>query len=291
MIPTAEEMIEAHRIYMVASGLSANTVTEALWLLHKTHTDLPAGLIEAFPDELTTWLANPTWSAQTRSTYRQHLRRFYMWATREEDPWMTYDPSTGLRRPTIPRRLPRPASDDQVATAIHRADMPYRLHCRLAAYQGLRCIEIARLGRDDVSEQTTYIHGKGDTHRLLPTHPLVWELIHDLPPGPVTRKVCGRPADAHWVSNATRQHLHRLGARISMHRLRHWYGTTVQRLYRDARVTQELLRHASPSSTAGYTLVAEASMREAMACLPDLTGLPDPAGSGATGHGGAPAEG
>lgn len=274
MEPTPDEMIAAHRDWMVAGGLSPATVESAVELLHRAHRELPAGLHQAFPEELAQWLATPGWSAQTRATYRQHLRRFYAWATDPADPWISYDPSTGLRRPRIPRRLPKPATDEQVRIAVHQTSMPWRLHCRLAAYQGLRCIEISRLRREHISAQSTRVWGKGDAYRDVPTHPLVWEIVEPLPRGPVAYRPDGGPVTAAWVSQSTRAHLHRRGVPISMHWLRHWYATVIQREYRDQRVTQTLLGHVSPASTAGYTLVAERSLREAVACLPDLSALP-----------------
>jgi integrase len=37
------------------------------------------------------------------------------------------------------------------------------------------------------------------------------------------------------------------------HNLRHWFGTEVYAACRDLRVTQEMMGHANPTTTAGYT--------------------------------------
>lgn len=272
VVPTPDKVIAAHLAWMTAAAFSPNTVAIATWVLHTVNKALhPHGLTGAYPEELTTWLARTDWTPATRAAYRAHLRRFYRWATSTEDPWLSYDPSIGLRRPTVRPGTPRPATNAQVRVAINRTPAPHRLHCRLAAYGGLRCIEIARLDRADVTETHLYVHGKGGVTKAVPTHPLVWEVVAGLPPGPVTVRPDGRPATATWVSHATAYQLRRLDLPISLHQLRHWYGTMVQRRYRDLRVTQEMLRHSSPVATAIYTQVTDESMREASECLPDLS--------------------
>lgn len=271
MIPTTQETIKAHLTHLRAQGLADNTIRDANRTLNAADAGLPNGLRSAYPHELTAWLANPAWSRQTRATYRQHLVRFYTWATRSEDPWLSYNPAAGLPRPQVRPGLPRPALDEQVHVAITTLDEPWRLHCILAAYEGLRCVEIARLLREQVSEQSVLVHGKGDRWAAVPTHPLVWSAVRDLPAGPLTRMTNGAPATAHWVSYSTRCKLRKAGLALSLHRFRHWFGTTIQHHYRDLRVTQTLLRHASPVSTAVYTEVADESRREAVGCLPDLT--------------------
>jgi site-specific recombinase XerD len=62
------------------------------------------------------------------------------------------------------------------------------------------------------------------------------------------------------------RNLHMHGVR--MHRFRHWFGTMIQRLYKDILVTQRLLGHASPATTAGYVLVAAEQTRAAVDLLP-----------------------
>jgi len=54
----------------------------------------------------------------------------------------------------------------------------------------------------------------------------------------------------------------------TLHRLRHWLGVTVQRNYRDPRVTQRVLGHASLSSTQIYTDATDEQQRAARATLP-----------------------
>lgn len=78
------------------------------------------------------------------------------------------------------------------------------------------------------------------------------------------------------------QYIRRLGKRLdidlSSHDLRHTYGTAVYRKTRDLRAVQELLGHASSSTTEGYTRIAEETKAAAAVATIDdepMTGEPD----------------
>lgn len=271
VFPTPDEMITAHLKWMEAGGFSDRSIGDAGRFLRWADKRLPAGILSN-SEEWTELFAGQGWSAQSKATYRGHARRFFQWATDPDDPWIDSDPTTRLRRPKVRRGIPRPATDDQVRAAITRTGQPFRLHCRLAAYAGLRCIEVARLQRDDLDEREIRVYGKGDKPAVLPMHPLIWEMVADMPPGPVSVRPTAEPNSAHWVSCATSFHLQqRHGVATTMHRLRAWYITMIQRTYKDATVTQRLARHESLETTQGYVLVADQAVRDAVAGLPDLT--------------------
>jgi integrase/recombinase XerD len=61
--------------------------------------------------------------------------------------------------------------------------------------------------------------------------------------------------------------LRAVGSNATAHQLRHSFGTAVLRSSHDLRVTQELLRHSSPASTAIYTQVAELYKLDAIRAL------------------------
>ena len=56
----------------------------------------------------------------------------------------------------------------------------------------------------------------------------------------------------------------------SAHSLRHWYATQLLREGADIRVVQQLMRHASLATTAGYLAVESDALTAAVAALPDL---------------------
>jgi integrase/recombinase XerD len=70
-----------------------------------------------------------------------------------------------------------------------------------------------------------------------------------------------------WVSTCIRRALRAVGSTATAHQLRHSFGTAVLRSSHDLRVTQELLRHSSPASTAIYTQVADLDKVDAVRAL------------------------
>lgn len=57
---------------------------------------------------------------------------------------------------------------------------------------------------------------------------------------------------AHRVSQAASAYLHESGSASTLHALRHRFGTKIYGVSKDLRVTQELLGHSSPVTTALY---------------------------------------
>lgn len=262
------DIIDRHLQWCAQRGMSARTIRDRRYVLARIHRDLPYGLDEATTDELKAWIYRPGWSAQTRHTYRMHVVAFFAWACDPDDPWLDYNPATTRRLPAlkVPRGLPRPATDAQIAAALSLPD-PWRLHVTLALFAGLRCCEIAGLHREDVDERDVFIRaGKGGDQESVPTRPEVWAAVRDLPPGPIVAQ-WHRPSPAFWVSNATGRALVSAGIPVTMHQFRHTYGTEICRR-QGVRVAQEMLRHKSITSTQVYTFVDSEQRRAAISALP-----------------------
>jgi integrase len=79
-----------------------------------------------------------------------------------------------------------------------------------------------------------------------------------------------RHRDRHSISGSAGRHLHSLGLQGGIHTLRHRFGTQTYLMTRDLRVTQELMRHSDPSTTALYTSLAPGELAEAVNLLPPL---------------------
>lgn len=268
----AQDLIQGYISWLRKESSSTKTIKDRLRILTTMDKDLPYGLDMANTDELEAWLWREGWSEGTRETYYYAFTGFFRWAVKKEI--LDFDPSHEITPPRVPQRLPRPISDEELTQLLARAAAPYQLWVKLAAYGGLRCLDISRLDRERINERTiTIIRSKGAKARVVPTHELVWEAVRDLPPGPITEH------DADYVAQRSAIHFSRsLGMRgVTLHRCRHWFGTMVQRLYRDLRVTQELMGHADPRTTAGYAMVAGEQTRAAIDVLPRF----DAAGGGA----------
>jgi integrase/recombinase XerC len=246
--------------HLELAGHPATTVATYRSVLTRAARELPHGLC-AEPPEIVAWLGAHR-AANTRAGYATALRAFYRWCLAGGR--ITVDPTAGLPVPRQRRGVPRPVTDAELAALLGRARQPVATWCTLAAYAGLRCCEVSRLAAADITEQVVYVLGKGDKPRAVPTHPLVWAAAVALPPGPVAG---GRtPATvSHRIAGEAR----RLGlAGVTAHRLRHHFATRTLEAGGNLRVTQELLGHSSPATTAVYTQVSDVAMRAAVLGLP-----------------------
>lgn len=232
--------------------------------------------IDATRDDVDRWWSRPL-APESRACELSHLRGFYRWAARtgrRDD-----DPTDHLERPTIPRRLPRPISDDALADALVHAPSRVRPWLYLAAYAGLRAAEVAQLRADHLhldAEPPIIVveRSKGGGMSSVPVHPHLVDVLRSssLPTsGYLFRRCDGRPGpNAPWtISHQANAYLRSRGIPDTFHSLRHWFGTAAYRASgRDLRVTQELLRHRSPVSSAIYTFVDPGRAAETVADLP-----------------------
>lgn len=265
------EWIARHLAHTRAGGLAENTIEDRRDVLSRLDRDLPMGLVEATVEELEDWLSRPGWCNQTKATYYGHIVAFFRWsADPNRYPHLSYDPSVSLTRPTVPAGIPRPVTDEQLATILDKAVGRWRIYCVLAAYAGLRACEIATIRREDITEHTINIHGKGGKKSAIPTHPAIWAAVRHFPDGPIAQRAAGK-VTAKWLSSRTGHYLRtKVGVPASLHRLRHWFGTSTLSNGANLRVVQELMRHSSPATTAVYTKVTDEQRQIAVSTLPVL---------------------
>jgi integrase/recombinase XerD len=194
------------------------------------------------------------------------------------------DPTAGAVRPKVPRALPRPLSVEEVARVLAAVDegtvagMRDRAALETLYGAGLRISELVGLDVDDLDldEGSVRVVGKGDKQRVVP----LGRYAGDALAGYLTRS---RPAMAtvrsraalflnqrggrltrHGCATILRRHVQRAGLarRVTPHTLRHSFATHLLEGGADVRVVQELLGHASLTTTQIYTLVSEEHLRE-----------------------------
>lgn len=264
--------MRAYGEWQRAAGYAETTIGDRHELLARVESDL--GELHAItPAKLTTWLARPGWSAQTRATYYNHLHGYYLWALKGG--LITVDPMLNLARPRVPKRSPRPAAAEQYRQVMTLAEPRWRIAATLARFAGLRASEIARARREDMDRDDIRVLGKGGRTDTLPTHDAIWSLIADAGPGHLVLSPSGVPYTPAGISHAFGTRVRQLGiARpFGLHMLRHAYATSLLRDPQDGgaganlRVTQELMRHASPATTAVYTQVTDSERRRAVLSL------------------------
>ena len=260
-------IIPDHLEHLRAGGKSETTIVSRREILTRLHRDLPHGILYAATEQIEGWLAHKGWSRWTRSTYANHIRGFYRWAT--VSGYLDGDPTVTMARPKAPKPVPRRVTEDELARALTCPE-PMFTAVVLAAFAGLRVSEIARARREDITADTVYVpDGKGGQPGTVPTHPYLWDVISPRPAGLLVVDEAGREVGGHWLSDRARKTFNDMGMNeVRMHRFRHRFGTVIQETIGDLRVTQECLRHANISSTQGYTLVTGARRASAIEGLP-----------------------
>jgi integrase/recombinase XerD len=210
------------------------------------------------------------------------VRSLHGFLLREGD--AVVDPSEGVVRPKVPKNLPRPLSVSEVEAILSAppdgdvAGLRDRAILETLYGAGLRVSELVALDVDDVDldEGSVRVMGKGSKERVVPVGTLAGQAVAAY----LTR---ARPVLAGSVSgpalflNQRGGRLTRQGAtqilkraarragvekRVTPHTFRHSFATHLLEGGADVRVVQELLGHATLSTTQIYTLVTGERLRE-----------------------------
>jgi integrase/recombinase XerC len=251
-------MLRTYVTHLEWRGVLPSSIEARMRVLSRFESWLDGQPIEtATVDQLRTWLeSHRDLAARTRYCYVSHVACFWRWLVLEGH--AETDITLRVARPKLRRGLPRPVSTEDVATALSAAqDGPMRAMLALAAFAGLRCAEISGMERTDVLERKrptpllVITHAKGGRERIVPMHHVVRQALLAMPMPARGRLFEWSPEQ---VSGRMRRHLHGCGIEASAHQLRHWFATEAYELSGgDLRMLQELLGHASPTTTAIYT--------------------------------------
>lgn len=260
----SREAITTYLQTLHALGRSPDTITTARVNLTGLCVMLaPTPLLDATHAHLAAWqrTRGAVITARSLRTQTSYIHGFYRWAT--EEGLLESDPSARLKAPKVPRLLPRPIAEATLEDVLDAADTPWMTALlALAAFAGLRACEIARLAWADVHldgpEPWLRVVGKGSKERLVDLSDVLVGILRALPTrrGPVLRRRDRRPGHctANGISKAAERFLKACEVSDTLHAFRHRFGTEVTRAG-GLRVAQELMGHASPTSTAGYAQV------------------------------------
>lgn len=229
----------------------------------------PRGLARSNADEINAVIDRREAPA-TRKLYRSALVSFFGWACNPDSLWLDFDPRPWLDIHTVKRGESREIPTAELHQINAKAQDPFRVWFLLASGAGLRAVEISRLDREDIDSASMLVHGKGGVDRTVPTHEDVWAAVRYLPKGPIARDRRGERATRRGVDGRGNHHLqYTLGyPQWTMHDFRRWYGTNAhEQANGDLAVTQELLGHASPTTTRIYVNVRASKKRAAVAGL------------------------
>jgi integrase/recombinase XerD len=230
---------------------------------------------------------HPPLSATSAGRTVVAVRGFHKFAVR--DGLAQADPAAAVRPPAPAKRLPKALPLSDIERILEAASAPGtalamrdRALLEMLYASGARISEAVGLDVDDVDLETgsVLLRGKGSKERVVPFGSLAREALQ-------AYLVRGRPAlaasgggNAALFLNARGGRLSRqsawtvlvaaadragVSAEVSPHTMRHSFATHLLDGGADVRVVQELLGHASVTTTQVYTLVTVDSLREVYA--------------------------
>jgi site-specific recombinase XerD len=213
------------------------------------------------------------------------IRGLFAHLVRTEE--VAHNPADLVSSPKREEKLPRTLSEEQMRSLLQRipAGTPLELRDRamleLAYSCGLRCEELVNLDLDSLDFETEQLRvlGKGSKERLVPVGEPAQLAVRDYaergrPPlvGEPREQALFLSKSGRRLSNSDVTRRLRLWVReaalaagVSPHALRHSFATHLLEGGADLRTIQELLGHASISTTQVYTRVDAARLRDAYA--------------------------
>lgn len=221
-------------------------------------------------------------SARSLARQLSAVKSFYGWWAERDG----FDASVVLstRHPRFNRKLPRPVSEDAARALIDTVGFQSRDAWTAARDEavitllygcGLRISEALGLPAESAPlGETLRIVGKGGKERVVPVLPVARAAVdhyrglcpHELARGSALfRGVRGGRLSQSTVQKVMRQSRMQLGlpATATPHALRHSFATHLLARGGDLRAIQELLGHASLSTTEAYTSVDASRLMEA----------------------------
>lgn len=242
-----------------------------------------AGLANVTTRDMRAWMARERerdLSARSLARQLSAVKSFYRWLDQAEG--VTAAAVIATRAPKVPDRLPRPVPEGAAAEMLSLADAMVEepwIGARDTAVLtllygcGLRISEaLALTTRALPLGETLRIDGKGGKQRLVPVLPVARAAVDAYlrlcpytpePDTAIFRGTRGGPLNPRQIQKAVQRLRQVMGLpeTATPHALRHAFATHLLERGADLRAIQELLGHASLSTTQAYTAVTERSLR------------------------------
>jgi len=234
--------------------------------------------------DMRAWMAdtrNSGTGARSLARKLSAVKSFYRWlATREG-----FEPTAVLmaRAPKFQKKLPRPLDAEAAKAVLDTVELQssadwvaardvavvtllYGCGLRISEALGLR-------GKDAPIAAVLRITGKGDKERIVPVIPVARDAVERYltlcphphqPEAPLFRGVRGGALNPRLIQGVMAKTRAQLGlpATATPHALRHSFATHLLEAGGDLRTIQELLGHASLSTTQAYTAVNTAHLMD-----------------------------
>ena len=256
----------------------------AFMTLHHSERQGLAALERISVSDMRAWMAQQRDSgvgARSLARKLSAVKSFYRWLAEREG----FEPTAVLstRAPKYTKKLPRPLAEDAARAMIETVELQSSsdwVAARDVAVVtllygcGLRISEALSLtGADAPLPETLRIVGKGDKERIVPVIPAARQAVDrylELCPhpqsatAPLFRGVRGKALNPRAIQGVMAKARMQLGlpATATPHAMRHSFATHLLSAGGDLRAIQELLGHASLSTTQAYTAVDTARLME-----------------------------
>jgi integrase/recombinase XerC len=293
--PAARDALSRWLLHLRAlDGAAANTQTAygrdvagflAFMARHHGETEGLRALATLPTSDLRAWMAHERGrgvSARSLARALSAVKGFVAWVADREG-GLDATAILSARGPKYRRKLPRPLSEDGAKAMIGSVGDQARENWIAARDMavvtllygcGLRISEALGLtGADHPLPKVLRIRGKGGKERLVPVLPAAQQAVaryavlcpHDLARDePLFRGARGGALNPRLIALVMEKARMQLGlpASATPHALRHSFATHLLAAGGDLRAIQELLGHASLSTTQGYTAVDAARLME-----------------------------
>ena len=278
-VPTGTDVHDHHvmpithlddfELWHAAKRLSPRTISERRRILQQFYRETGIQPAHAQAIDITRWIAShDAWSDSTIVNYVACLTAFYKWLHVQDR--RADNPMPKVGRPKSPHRLPRPVSARDMQTLLAAPTrMSTHAMILLAALQGLRVHEIAKLRGEDIDRdrQVLYVKGKGKKPAELPLHPLVADWSRRMPARGwwfPSRHYPSEPVQAKSVSRTISDQMRRCGVAGTPHALRHSFATRLLEGGASIYTIRDLLRHKNIATTAIYAELPDKMRRDAI---------------------------
>lgn len=275
--------INGFRIYLqIELSLSENSVSAYLRDIKKLVEFVedkypgltPAEITQEHLHEFIIWISNPGMSARSQARMISGIRSFYKFLLLENI--VSHNPTRLLDMPRIGRKLPDTLSVAEINKIIDSIDLSTSEGERNKAILetlygcGLRVSELTGMQISDIyfNEGFVRITGKGKKERLVPIGRVAMKQINTyMKQVRVNHKIRKGSEDTLFISNRgsklsrvmifniIKKHVELAGIHkaISPHTFRHSFATHLVEGGADLRAVQEMLGHASITTTEVYT--------------------------------------
>ena len=284
----------------IEKGLSSNTTSayrrDLERFFHYLSTN-QLNLSQVTPEELVgyiSWLrgrANTEFKIGESSIARNviSLRSYFSYLAKEHQ---YLNPTINFHPPKIPKRLPKALTVEQIMGILEisgddfislrdRAllELLYATGARVTEIINLNTTDISTINSDDAQVTTIRVKGKGGKERVVPIGSFGLTAVNDYltRSRPTLSKVLTQKAlflnqrggrltrQSAWSIVANRAARAGLAEVVTPHSMRHSFATHLLDGGADIRVVQELLGHASVTTTQIYTLITIDRLRESYA--------------------------